>query len=114
MRAPVKKERGILASMQYAARDRLYGRRWRQARQAYLVEHPLCKMCEAEGKVTPARDVDHIVRHKGNPLVFWDETNWQGLCKYHHQSVKASEERSGKVKGCDITGLPLSPAHHWK
>lgn len=80
---------------------------------AYLSENPLCKMCEEEGRATPAKEVDHITPHKGNVFVFWDETNWQGLCLYHHQSVKASIERSGKIKGSKVDGTPLDPQSHW-
>ena len=94
-------------------RDKLYGRRWRRLRANYLAENPLCVMCEAEGKVQPATELDHIVRHKGNPRLFFDNKNWQGLCAYHHRSVKAQMERSGRVKGNNATGEPIDPNHHW-
>lgn len=34
--------------------------RWRNLRNAYLMEHPLCERCEKEGRITPATDVHHI------------------------------------------------------
>ena len=37
-----------------------------------------------EGKLTPATVVDHIVPHRGDPRLFWDEKNWQPLCKECH------------------------------
>ena len=40
-----------------------------------------------EGRYTRATDVDHIVPHRGDPALFWDEDNWQALCHRHH-SVK--------------------------
>ena len=94
-------------------RDKLYGRAWRKARKIFLALNPLCVMCEKEGIIRPAVDVDHIKRHEGNQFAFWDENNWQGLCKFHHQSVKARIERSGIEHGCDINGIPLSKDHHW-
>jgi 5-methylcytosine-specific restriction endonuclease McrA len=36
--------------------------------------------------------VDHIIPHKGDKALFWDEKNWQPLCKYCHDSIKAKEE----------------------
>jgi len=31
-----------------------YGYRWQQARKQWLLEHPLCVMCERDQSVTPA------------------------------------------------------------
>ena len=70
-------------------------------------------MCEDEGKITPATELDHIQKHNGNPELFWDLKNLQGLCAFHHRSVKAQMERSGIVRGCDVDGVPLDPNHHW-
>ena len=96
-----------------ASKSGLYGRRWRKARQQFLYENPLCVMCRQDGKTEAALEVDHIQKHDGNPLLFWDESNWQGLCRPHHRSYKATMERSGKVKGCDASGAPVDPESHW-
>jgi len=40
--------------------------------------------CREKGKLTPATVVDHIVPHRGDPILFWDEKNWQPLCKDCH------------------------------
>lgn len=93
--------------------SRLYGRRWRKNRKLFLTEHPLCVMCRDEGRTTPATEVDHIKQHHGNPILFWDRDNWQGLCAYHHRNIKARMERSGKVPGSKADGTPIDPAHHW-
>ena len=61
-----------------------YDRKWREARAAYLRRHPLCVSCQAEGKLTAATVVDHIIPHRGDTKLFWDESNWQPLCKEHH------------------------------
>ena len=68
--------------------ERGYGWRWQKARLAYLRCHPLCVMCEAQGEVTLAQVVDHRTPHKGDETLFWDESNWQSLCKRHHDSDK--------------------------
>ena len=67
-----------------SASERGYGGRWRSARERYLRRNPLCAECLRSGVVTPATVVDHIVPHRGNPRLFWDEHNWQPLCKHCH------------------------------
>lgn len=95
------------------AYQRGYNRRWQRARAVFLVEHPLCLYCERMGRITPATVVDHVIPHKGDRDLFWSPDNWQALCKPCHDSVKAREERSGEVFGCNVNGQPISPASHW-
>jgi len=61
-----------------------YDSRWRKARALFLKQHPLCAFCQAEGKVVPATVVDHIIPHRGDQRLFWDQTNWEPLCKECH------------------------------
>jgi 5-methylcytosine-specific restriction protein A len=63
-----------------------YGYKWQQARDGFLKKHPICVMCEQEGKITAATTVDHKVAHRGDMVLFWDSTNWQSLCTPHHSS----------------------------
>lgn len=93
--------------------NRLYGRRWRQARARYLARHPLCAYCEQQGRLRVATVVDHIRPHRGDLTLFWDESNWQALCATHHNATKQSEEKTGQAKGCGPAGLPLDAGHHW-
>ncbi|HOO52277.1 MAG TPA: HNH endonuclease signature motif containing protein, partial [Alphaproteobacteria bacterium] len=44
----------------------------------------LCVECERKGHVIPATVVDHIIPHRGDETLFWDESNWQALCKKCH------------------------------
>ena len=39
----------------------LNAKRWKLLRQDYLRAHPLCERCQAEGKVSSAIDVHHII-----------------------------------------------------
>lgn len=71
--------------------------------------------------------VDHIKPHRLKAAInggkqdeiakaqklFWDKTNWQPLCKQHHDSTKQREEKRGHVIGCDENGLPLDLQSHW-
>lgn len=70
-----------------------YNSRWQKARHTFLSRHPLCCMCSAEGRVVPATVVDHKIPHRGDQQLFWDTSNWQPLCKRHHDSTKQAEER---------------------
>lgn len=98
-------------------RHAYYDHRWVKARNAYIQAHPLCVMCQREGRVTVAQVVDHIRPHKGDLKLFWDQGNWQALCRAHHDAKTASEDggfghRVGP-RGCDVDGYPLDPGHPW-
>ena len=78
-----------VGSLTIAATPRTRGRKWMERRAAWLREHPMCVMCEMQGFVTAAEEVDHIV-----PL--WDggaddESNYQSLCKPCHSDKTARE-----------------------
>jgi 5-methylcytosine-specific restriction protein A len=78
-----------------SAARRGYGPSWRRARAAFLARHPLCATCEALGRMVAATIVDHVVPHRGDPRLFWDETNWAPACKRCHDAKTAREGRWG-------------------
>jgi 5-methylcytosine-specific restriction endonuclease McrA len=96
-----------------AERDRDYGSRWRRARARFLRSNPCCRYCEALGLAVQATEVDHIKPHRGDRELFWDESNWQPLCKPCHDGAKAELERTGHLRGCSDDGVPVDPAHAW-
>ena len=53
-------------SHHYPERQRLYDRRWRKRRRAWLAEHPWCEECLRANIFTPAVDVHHLERHEGD------------------------------------------------
>ena len=67
-----------------SAAERGYDGKWRSARERFLRKNPLCVKCRENGKLTPATVVDHIIPHRGDPILFWNEKNWQPLCKDCH------------------------------
>ena len=83
-------------STKQTSAQRGYGYKWQQAREGWLRAHPLCVMCEAEGRATAAKVVDHIVPHRGDMVLFWQRTNWQSLCTTHHSAHKQREEARGR------------------
>ena len=73
------------------AEARGYNAEWRRARKAFLQQNPLCSECRKAGKLTPATVVDHIIPHRGDKRLFWDEKNWQSLCKSCHDKKTGHE-----------------------
>ena len=73
-----------------SAAERGYDAKWRRARKLFLQRHPLCANCLSQGVLTPATVVDHIVPHRGDHRLFWDEQNWQPLCKSCHDRKTGS------------------------
>ena len=93
---------------------RLYDRRrWRRRSKQFLAAHPLCRKHQEIGRTALAVLVDHIRPHRGDVELFWNEANWQGLCKTDHDAAKAELESTGRIRGCDVHGRPLDPNHHW-
>ena len=83
-----------------------YNYKWQQARAGYLAKHPLCCRCSLRDLVVAATDVDHIIPHKGDMALFWQRSNWQGLCGPCHSTKTATEDggfgnstRSGAKNG---------------
>ena len=74
-----------------------------------------CEICAMCGKPLRGADavVDHVIPHRGDWRLFWDESNWQALCKHCHDSHKQRQEHGGYVGGCDTAGMPVDPLHPW-
>lgn len=70
-----------------------YDSRWRKARGRFLKAYPLCARCRAHGRLVKSMVVDHITPHRGDERLFWDESNWQVLCKNCHDSKTMTEDR---------------------
>lgn len=79
--------------------ERGYGGRWQRESKRFLFKNPLCACCEKRGAIKSAALVDHIEPHRGDPVLFWDETNWQGLCKSCHSSEKQKIEHQNNLLG---------------
>jgi 5-methylcytosine-specific restriction protein A len=66
---------------------RRYGRTWKKVRAAFLAAHPLCEMCAAEGRLTPATLVHHKVRLTDGGT--GETENLQALCAECHSRLHA-------------------------
>ena len=78
------------------ATRRMYNRRWVRQRASFINDNPLCVACENVGRVRPAAEVDHVVPHRGNEVLFWDVNNWQALCKRCHSRKTVREGNTGR------------------
>lgn len=72
-------------------KNKTYDHAWRKLRDAHIQANPICKHCIAEGILTPATEVDHIVPVKIAPERRLDPTNLQSLCKPCHSRKTAFE-----------------------
>lgn len=69
-----------------------YNNTWLKASKTFRLKHPLCKRCEEQGRLTSAAVTDHVIPHYGDQTLFWDESNWQALCKSCHDAKTARED----------------------
>lgn len=61
----------------------------------------------------PAPDspvANHKVRHEGDPVLFWDETNVETVTKAVHDGLIQSEEKSGHL-AIGLDGWPVDQRH---
>ncbi|WP_417291719.1 HNH endonuclease signature motif containing protein [Cupriavidus pampae] len=109
-RAPTMQP-GSWRTNEQSSSQRGYDYRWQKARAAYLRLHPYCIYCMRDASIRSTsvaevivecaerglpvpygNVVDHIEAHRGDKALFWDESNWQTLCRTHHSGQKQREE----------------------
>lgn len=93
--------------------SRGYDAAWRRLRLRFLAEHPLCVMCERQGRTVAANIVDHVEAIAKAPHRRLDWANLQALCQPCHDSVKQREERGRPVLAVGVDGMPIDPRHPW-
>jgi 5-methylcytosine-specific restriction enzyme A len=66
-------------------------------RWVQLMKQPLCQECQRQtpSRVTSANVVHHAIPHKGDPVIFWDATVLESVCKRCHDTILQSRERGG-------------------
>ena len=89
-----KEHESVLSLEVNSTNDKGYDSRWNKARVRFLKTHPLCVRCRAKGMITPATVVDHVTPHRGNQKLFWNEGNWQPLCKSCHDRKTMTEDHN--------------------
>ena len=85
--------------------------------QALTADGYQCRTCKALCGGGPNTDtapiVDHIIPHRGDPVLFYDPDNLQCLCLVCHNRKTAGEERRGYSGEFGADGLPADPRHHF-
>lgn len=84
---------------------------WRQRRAQQLGRHPWCAMCAAQGRAVRASVADHVVPHRGDPVLFW-EGRLQSLCMACHSAAKQQVEGIGYSTTVGQDGWPTDPKHY--
>ena len=87
--------------------------RWRHERALFLSAHPLCAMHLEIGQTQAASVVDHVIPHRGDERLFWDQSNWQPLCSPCHNRHKKRAEHGRATLAFTAEGEPLGKQHHW-
>lgn len=84
------------ASTRKSRQERGYGREHDLMRAVVLREEPLCRPCQAAGRVTASTIADHI-----KPLSeggTGDRENYQGICRPCHDTKTAGERARAKAR----------------
>jgi 5-methylcytosine-specific restriction enzyme A len=83
--------------------------RWRVRAKHQLQVQPLCCLCEAKDKITPATVADHFPPHKGDYNAFL-RGPIRSLCKACHDALSGFVHKPySSAVGPD--GFPLDPLH---
>lgn len=77
--------------------------KWREIRNAYLLEHPLCERCKAQGFIVSARCVHHIVPVESGKTMAemerlaYNPANLKALCLKCHSEIHAADKSHTKA-----------------
>lgn len=69
------------------------GKAFKTFRAWFNRRHPLCWLCEREGRTQVSEAVHHIRGLAENPEDLIDESKCVGLCRSHHAEINAAERR---------------------
>ena len=69
--------------------NKRYGRTWKQIRAAFLSAHPLCEICNHDGRLTPATVAHHKIKITDGGTNDWN--NMMVLCQECHSRLHAKQ-----------------------
>ena len=85
------------------SRQRGYNATWERVRKMKLNNQPLCEHCEKRARISSAVLVHHIDHDPRNN----SGENLMSVCRDCHDELHSA------VRGCDLNGNPIDPAHPW-
>ena len=96
-------------------RDQFYtGKRWRELREYWLRQQPLCQRCLNQGRVKPAHVVHHKVERLDDPSLAYDVENLESLClSCHARHHKRGHSLKGQHGSTDDRGS-AEPTAQWQ
>lgn len=68
---------------------------FRRQREAFLRDNPFCAEHDRHGVKRLGGVLDHIKPHRGDDVLFWDQDNWQNLCRECHNAKSSREKPTG-------------------
>ena len=66
-----------------------YSGAWKKIRSRFIAEHPLCELCQRQGRITCANEVHHILPLSRGGTHRQD--NLMSLCTSCHSSITAKD-----------------------
>lgn len=69
--------------------------RWQRHRTSLLSQPEWAQCCHCSPTTVASQVIDHIAPWSLFPSLFWDETNHQGLCHYHHNLKGTTDGSQG-------------------
>jgi 5-methylcytosine-specific restriction protein A len=74
-----------------------YGGAWRKIRDRFIAAHPLCELCQQDGRLTPAELVHHKTKLTDGGTHDW--SNLQALCGSCHSRLHAEQGDRWQTSG---------------
>jgi 5-methylcytosine-specific restriction protein A len=88
---------------------KIYDKRaWRRLSAYKLRQQPLCEPCLRAGRTIPAQLVDHIHAIDQGGALIPTLDGLMSMCVSCH-----NQKHARGIKGADVNGMPLNPAHPW-
>ena len=81
-----------------SATERGYDHAWRVLRDAHIAQFPFCDACTAQGLQVQAREVDHVIPHRGDDALRLNPSNLRSLCASCHRIKTRAEGRGYRVQ----------------
>jgi 5-methylcytosine-specific restriction protein A len=73
-----------------------YDETWLAFRRNYLREHPLCRVCANDGRVTAATDIHHERKLRDYPALKYEESNLVACCHSCHSRITRANAKQVK------------------
>lgn len=77
-----------------------YGSDWARLSKRIRTERPLCQVCQAQGKVTAATEVHHLLPITLSPHLRLEPTNLLSVCRVCHEELERGDSTTPPGSYC--------------